>query len=133
MIHAITAPTRRYGVLYIGPSIGEAVAVCVLFYVHFKLWSLSLLVFGAVGAYAILTVKMTLWRKRFRSAMNKSDNAWHDRLTDSLVNFETVKYFTAEAELGVLYLKGLGVCGGFTPSTRVVSRREGGGWSLFRF
>ena len=86
----------KYGVLYIGPSIGEAVAVCVLFYVHFKLWSLSLLVFGAVGAYAILTVKMTLWRKRFRSAMNKSDNAWHDRLTDTLVNFETVKYFTAE-------------------------------------
>ena len=95
-IAATVAPTRRYGVLYIGPSIGEAVAVCVLFYVHFKLWSLSLLVFGAVGAYAILTVKMTLWRKRFRSAMNKSDNAWHDRLTDSLVNFETVKYFTAE-------------------------------------
>ena len=30
----------KYGVLYIGPSIGEAVAVCVLFYVHFKLWSL---------------------------------------------------------------------------------------------
>ena len=38
-----------------------------------------------------------------------------------------------KAELGVLYLKSLGVCGGFTPSTRVVSRREGGGWSLFRF
>ena len=37
------------------------------------------------------------------------------------------------ADIGVLYLKGLGVCGGFTPSTRVVSRREGGGWSLFRF
>ena len=38
-----------------------------------------------------------------------------------------------EAELGVLYLRCLGVCGGFTPSTRVVSRRGGGGWSLFRF
>ena len=37
------------------------------------------------------------------------------------------------ADIGVLYLKGLGVCGGYTPSTRVVSRREGGGWSLFRF
>ena len=36
-------------------------------------------------------------------------------------------------ELGVLHLKGLGVCGGFTPSTRVASRREDGGWSLFRF
>ena len=38
-----------------------------------------------------------------------------------------------EAELGVLYLRSLGVCGGFTPSTRVVSRREGDGWFLFRF
>ena len=36
-------------------------------------------------------------------------------------------------ELGVLYLTSLGVCRGFTPSTRVVSRREGGGWSHFRF
>ena len=87
----------KYGVLYIGPSIGEAVAVCVLFYVHFKLWALSALVLASVSFYAALTVKMTLWRKRFRSAMNKSDNAWHDRLTDSLVNFETVKYFTAES------------------------------------
>ena len=37
------------------------------------------------------------------------------------------------ADIGVLYLKGLGVCGGSTPSMRVVSKREGGGWSLFRF
>ncbi|KAH8071525.1 ABC transporter [Aureococcus anophagefferens] len=86
----------KYGVLYIGPSIAEAFAVCVLFYVHFKLWALSVLVFASVFLYAALTIKLTLWRKRFRSAMNKSDNAWHDRLTDSLVNFETVKYFTAE-------------------------------------
>ena len=35
-------------------------------------------------------------------------------------------------KLGVLYLRSLGVRGGFTPSMRVVSRREGGGWSLFR-
>jgi kinesin family protein 4/21/27 len=41
--------------------------------------------------------------------------------------------YQEEAELGVLYLKSWGVCGRFTPSTRVVSRREGGGWSLFRF
>ena len=66
-------------------------AVCVLFYVHFKLWELSCLVFGSVALYAFLTVKLTLWRKRFRAAMNQSDNRWHDRLTESLVNYETVK------------------------------------------
>ena len=37
------------------------------------------------------------------------------------------------AELGVSYLKSLGVCSGFTSVKRVVSEREGGGWSLFRF
>ena len=36
-------------------------------------------------------------RKRFRTATTKHDNDLHDRLTDSLVNYETVKYFTAEA------------------------------------
>lgn len=63
---------------------------------------------------------MTLWRKKFRKQVTKSDNVskshllnivyeqfvgvahffsdqdWHDRCTDSLINFETVKYFTAE-------------------------------------
>ena len=37
------------------------------------------------------------------------------------------------SERGVLYLRSLGVCGDETTSTRLVSRREGGGWSLFRF
>ena len=39
---------------------------------------------------------MTLWRKKFRKQVAKSDNDWHDKCTDSLINFETVKYFTAE-------------------------------------
>ena len=38
-----------------------------------------------------MTIKLTLWRKQFRADMNKQDNKWHDRITDSLVNFETVK------------------------------------------
>ena len=37
-----------------------------------------------------------------------------------------------KVQLGVLYLGSLGVCGAFTPSTRVVSIREGAGWFLFR-
>ena len=38
-----------------------------------------------------------------------------------------------KAELSVLYLRSLGVCGALTPSTRLVSVREGAGWSLVRF
>ncbi|KAJ8601710.1 hypothetical protein CTAYLR_003175 [Chrysophaeum taylorii] len=86
----------KYGVLYVVPSCAEALAVCVLFFTHFDLWELSVLILGSVASYAGLTIKLTLWRKRFRSRMNASDNQWHDRLVDSLVNFETVKYFTAE-------------------------------------
>lgn len=36
------------------------------------------------------------WRKKFRKTVAKNDNNWHDICTDSLINFETVKYFTAE-------------------------------------
>jgi ABC-type transport system involved in Fe-S cluster assembly fused permease/ATPase subunit len=43
-------------------------------------------------AYMILTIVVTLWRKKFRKQVAISDNDWHDRCTDSLVNFETVKY-----------------------------------------
>ena len=35
-------------------------------------------------------------RKKFRKSLNKNDNDYHDKITDSLVNFETVKYFAAE-------------------------------------
>lgn len=38
----------------------------------------------------------SFYRKKFRKAVVVSDNAYHDRLVDSLINFETVKYFTAE-------------------------------------
>jgi len=46
---------------------------------------------------------------------------------------EETKSRRGTAELGVLYLRSLGVCGGFMPSTRVVSRNDGSGWSHFRF
>ena len=64
---------------------------CARFYFYFNTWSLSVLVLVCLALYAYVTVAMTLWRKKFRAAMNKQDNKWHDRITDSLVNFETVK------------------------------------------
>jgi len=44
----------------------------------------------------VWTICVTLWRKKFRKSVARTDNDWHDKCTDSLVNFETVKYFTAE-------------------------------------
>lgn len=86
----------KYGVLYLGPSVAEAIAVCAIFVLKFHLWQLSALVTFSVVLYTIATVVMTLWRAKFRASMNVSDNKWHTKLTDSLTNFETVKYFTAE-------------------------------------
>ena len=58
---------------------------------------MSLIAFIGVLSYVTLTVSITLWRKKFREATNKHDNDYHDKATDSIINYETVKYFTAEA------------------------------------
>ena len=84
------------GVLYLGPAIAECASVIILFFAYFKVWALASVVLFSLATYAYMTIKLTLWRKQFRADMNKSDNKWHDRITDSLVNFETVKYFTNE-------------------------------------
>jgi len=88
--------TMQYVFLYLFPTLAEAVAVTLIFVFHFQNYRLAIFVGLNLYLYIYATVKITLWRKRFRSATTKHDNALHDRLTDSLVNYETIKYFTAE-------------------------------------
>lgn len=88
--------TMQYVCLYLMPTLVEAVVVNLIFAFHFKNLRLAVFIFLDLYLYAYLTVKVTLWRKSFRTATTKHDNELHDRLTDSLVNFETIKYFTAE-------------------------------------
>lgn len=78
------------------PSIGECIAVIVIFYTTFNIAFLSATIFLAISCYTIFTVQITLWRKQFREKSNRHDNDYHDKATDSLINYETVKYFTAE-------------------------------------
>ena len=66
----------RYGVLYLGPAIGECLSVCVMFLIYFEDVALAAVVFVCLTIYSIVTVKLTLWRKKFRAAMNKKDNDW---------------------------------------------------------
>ena len=87
----------NYGFLYLIPALFECVSVCVVFGFKFKYWPLSICIFYFIYIYIISTILMTLWRKKFRKSLNKNDNDYHEKITDSLVNFETVKYFTAEA------------------------------------
>ncbi|KAK7372252.1 hypothetical protein VNO80_05627 [Phaseolus coccineus] len=50
----------------------------------------------SVAAYVIFTLSITQWRTKFRKAMNRADNDASTRVIDSLINYETVKYFNNE-------------------------------------
>ncbi|KAL6117791.1 abcb7 [Pungitius sinensis] len=63
---------------------------------------------GTLSAYTLFTVLVTQWRTRFRIEMNKADNEAGNAAIDSLLNYETVKYFNNEkyeAEKYDSYLK----------------------------
>ena len=49
-----------------------------------------------IGLYLAITFIVTQWRVKFRRQMNEADNAVSTKLVDSLLNFETVKYFNNE-------------------------------------
>lgn len=86
----------KYLFLWLIPAVAECILVVIIFATYFDYLPLAVTVFYFVFAYMLLTVLLTLWRKKFRKQVTRSDNDWHDIATDSLVNFETVKYFTAE-------------------------------------
>ncbi|CAN1152052.1 ABC transporter B family member 25, mitochondrial [Linum perenne] len=50
----------------------------------------------SVAAYIAFTLSVTQWRTKFRKVMNKADNDASTRAIDSLINYETVKYFNNE-------------------------------------
>uniref|UniRef100_A0A4X1VWA9 Iron-sulfur clusters transporter ABCB7, mitochondrial n=2 Tax=Sus scrofa TaxID=9823 RepID=A0A4X1VWA9_PIG len=56
----------------------------------------ALVTLGTLGAYTTFTVAVTRWRTRFRIEMNKADNDAGNAAIDSLLNYETVKYFNNE-------------------------------------
>ncbi|KAL6516436.1 ABC transporter B member 25 [Orobanche gracilis] len=51
----------------------------------------------SMASYIAFTLAVTQWRTKFRKAMNKADNDANTRAIDSLINYETVKYFNNEA------------------------------------
>ena len=53
-------------------------------------------VVGTIGAYVGWTVGITQWRTQFRRNMNAVENKAGGRISDSLINYEAVKVFTAE-------------------------------------
>ncbi|CAI5730985.1 unnamed protein product [Hyaloperonospora brassicae] len=85
-----------YVFLYLIPTLAESVVVIVIFAMHFELAGLSFVAFSSLVVYAYLTIKITLWRKKYREASMRHDNEYHDKATDALLNYETIKYFGNE-------------------------------------
>jgi len=56
----------------------------------------ALLSVGCVGLYTAFTLAVTQWRTKFRIFMNRAENEAGNKAIDSLINFETVKYFNNE-------------------------------------
>ena len=79
----------------IAPTALELIAVAVIFYLNFG-WGLVVATAVAVTAYAAVTRWITEWRNSLREQMNRLDTQTMSRAVDSLLNYETVKYFSAE-------------------------------------
>ncbi len=85
----------RFLVFNIGPLVLELGMVAVIFFVVFDVWYLAVVVV-TIAAYVWFTFKVTEWRVKIRKQMNDQDTDANQKAIDSLLNFETVKYFGAE-------------------------------------
>ncbi|MDX2264555.1 MAG: ABC transporter ATP-binding protein/permease [Hyphomicrobiales bacterium] len=86
----------RNGVLYLFPTVIElALVLCILAFAFG--WAYAAIVFVTVGAYLWFTFAASEWRIAIRRELNDSDTDANTKAIDSLLNFETVKYFGAEA------------------------------------
>ena len=88
--------TMLYFMLFnIAPTILQLVIVAVIFYLNFG-WGLVAATALAIAAYIWVTRTITEWRSALREKMNRLDGQALSRAVDSLLNYETVKYFAAE-------------------------------------
>ncbi|MFD1252673.1 Putative multidrug export ATP-binding/permease protein [Devosia equisanguinis] len=85
----------RFAMLNIAPTIVEFVVVAIIFVWLFGVSYLGVLVV-MIWAYLYFTIKASNWRIAIRRDMNNSDTDANGKAIDSLLNFETVKYFANE-------------------------------------
>ncbi|MCZ6765251.1 MAG: ABC transporter ATP-binding protein/permease [Alphaproteobacteria bacterium] len=96
----------RFSLFSILPTLIEMVLVTVILWTIFG-FLFSLVTFVTIGAYIGFTMWVTEWRLKFRRQMNKTDNEANTHAIDSLLNYETVKYFGNEAHEAERYDKSL--------------------------
>jgi len=85
----------RFLMFNIVPTLFEIITVAIIFATLFSPW-FALVTVIAVAIYIAFTVIVTQWRNRFIREANTADNNSNTRAIDSLLNYETVKYFNNE-------------------------------------
>ncbi|MBK1664301.1 metal ABC transporter permease [Rhodospirillum rubrum] len=91
---AIEVVLRQF-VLRAGPSLIELVMVCGVLWTLYD-WTYAVVMVGALAVYVAWTLAITEWRLDFRRSMNTHDAEASSKAIDSLINYETVKYFGNE-------------------------------------
>ncbi|MEC7794334.1 MAG: ABC transporter ATP-binding protein/permease [Pseudomonadota bacterium] len=92
----------RFLLFSIGPLVLELLMVGVVLLLAFDIWYL-VVVAVVIWAYTWFTFKVTEWRVKLRKEMNDQDTDANQKAIDSLLNFETVKYFGAEGREAARY------------------------------
>jgi ATP-binding cassette, subfamily B, heavy metal transporter len=77
------------------PTLFEILLVCAILWWRYDPW-FAAVTFGTVAIYIAYTLAITEWRIKFRRQMNETDQEANTKAIDSLLNYETVKYFGAE-------------------------------------
>ena len=86
---------RAFMVFNILPTLLEILLVCGVLWALYGVW-FALVTFVTIGGYIAWTLSVTEWRTKFRRTMNENDSEASTKAIDSLLNFETVKYFGNE-------------------------------------
>ncbi len=85
----------RFLLFSMGPLVLELLMISVVLFFLFDVWYLAVVV-GTIALYVWFTFTVTEWRVKIRKEMNDQDTDANQKAIDSLLNFETVKYFGAE-------------------------------------
>ncbi|MDZ7869511.1 MAG: ABC transporter ATP-binding protein/permease [Rheinheimera sp.] len=85
----------RFLMFNIVPTVLEIVLVALIFWNLFSVWY-AVITAVAVAVYILFTVRVTEWRNQFIRAANQADSSTNTQAVDSLLNYETVKYFNNE-------------------------------------
>jgi ATP-binding cassette subfamily B protein len=85
----------NYMVFSILPTLVEITLIAIILLSRYDIW-FAVVTFTAVITYIVFTMTITEWRMKYRISMNKFDSAANTQAVDSLLNYETVKYFGNE-------------------------------------